>query len=49
MAVAQMKIENYEKSLNYLDRLLQIEPDGINSRALKKLLLKKYINKTEQE
>ena len=49
MAVAQMKIENYEESLRYLDRLLEIEPDGINSRALRKLLLKKYINKEEQE
>ena len=45
MAVAQMKIKNYEESLKYLDRLLEIEPDGINSRALKKLLLKKYFNK----
>lgn len=49
MAVAQMKIENYEESLKYLDKLLAIEPDGINSRALKKLLLKKYINKEKQE
>ena len=43
MAVAQMKIKRYEDSLKYLDKLLAIEPDGINSRALKKLLLKKYI------
>lgn len=43
MAAAQKKLENYEKSMEYLDRLLAIEPDAINARALKKLLLQKYI------
>ena len=43
MAAAQKKLENYEKSMEYLDKLLAIEPEAINARALKKLLLQKYI------
>ena len=43
MAAAQKKLENYEKAMEYLDRLLAIEPEAINARALKKLLLQKYI------
>ena len=43
MAAAQMKIKEYHKSLEYLEKLLQIQPDSINAKALKKLLLNKYI------
>jgi tetratricopeptide (TPR) repeat protein len=43
MATAQKKLANYEQSMVYLDRLLAVEPDAINARALKKLLLQKYI------
>jgi len=43
MAAAQKKLKNYEKAMEYLDRLLSIEPEAINARALKKLLLQKYI------
>lgn len=43
MAAAQKKLEKYEKAMEYLDRLLAIEPDAVNARALKKLLLQKYI------
>ncbi len=43
MAATQKKLENYHKSLEYLERLLQIEPEAINARALKKLILQKYI------
>ena len=43
MAAAQKKLGNYEVSLEYLDKLLEIEPEAINARALKKLLLQKYI------
>lgn len=43
MAAAQKKLENYHQSLEYLERLLQIEPEAINARALKKLILQKYI------
>jgi len=43
MAAAQKKLKNYEKSMEYLDRLLAVEPGAVNARALKKLLLQKYI------
>nr|QGT49678.1 hypothetical protein Melaina855_0650 [uncultured Candidatus Melainabacteria bacterium] len=43
MAAAQKKLGNYHKSLEFLERLLQIEPDAIQAKALKKLILQKYI------
>ncbi len=43
MAAAQKKLKNYHKSLEYLERLLKIEPQAIHAKALKKLLLQKYI------
>ena len=43
MAAAQKKIENYQEALKYLNRLLAIEPEAINARALKKLLESKYL------
>lgn len=43
MAAAQKKLQNYNKSLEYLEKLLEIQPDAIHARALKKLLLQKYI------
>lgn len=43
MAAAQKKLENYEKALEYLERLLAIEPEAVNARALKKLLIQKYL------
>lgn len=43
MAAAQKKIKNYNESLKYLEKLLEIEPQAIHARALKKLLLQKYI------
>ncbi len=43
MAAAQKKIGDYHKALEYLERLLKIEPNAIHARALKKLLLQKYI------
>ena len=42
-AVVKMKLEDYKGSVEILDRILEIEPDAIHSRALKKLLLKKYL------
>jgi len=44
MACVQKKLEKYDKSLEYLERLLKLEPEAIHARALKKLLLQKYIN-----
>lgn len=43
MAAAQKKLGDYHKALEYLERLLQIEPDAIHAKAFKKLLLQKYI------
>ena len=43
MAAAQKKKENYNLALEYLEKLLKIQPDSIHARALKKLLLQKYI------
>ena len=43
MGAAQKKLGNYNKSLEYLDRVLAIEPDAIMAKALKKLILKKYL------
>ena len=43
MAAAQKKLGDYHKALEYLEKLLQIEPQAVNARALKKLILQKYI------
>jgi tetratricopeptide (TPR) repeat protein len=43
MAAAQKKLGDYHKSLEYLERLLKLEPQAVHARALKKLLLQKYI------
>jgi len=43
IAAAHKKIGNYNKAVEYLDKLISIEPDAINAKALKKLLLQKYI------
>lgn len=42
-AAAYKKIGDYHKSLEYLERLLKLQPDAVHARALKKLLLQKYI------
>ena len=43
MAAAQKKLENYHSALEYLEKLLQIEPEAVHAKALKKLILQKYI------
>jgi len=43
MAAAQKKLGDYHKSLEYLDKLLQLEPEAVHAKALKKLILQKYI------
>ena len=43
MAAAQKKLGDYHKALEYIELLLQIEPQAVNARALKKLILQKYI------
>ena len=43
MAAAYKKLEDYHKALEYLEKLLQISPDHVYGKALKKLILQKYI------
>ncbi len=43
LAAAHKKLGNYHEALKHLDNLLAIEPEAVNARALKKLLLQKYI------
>ena len=43
LAAAHKKLGNYHQALKHLDNLLAIEPKTVNARALKKLLLQKYI------
>lgn len=42
-AVVKMKMKEYKQAVEYLDKLLAIEPEAIQSRALKKLILQKYL------
>ncbi|MBE7709614.1 MAG: tetratricopeptide repeat protein [Cyanobacteria bacterium SIG32] len=42
-AAAYKKLGDYHKALEYLEKLLQIEPDAVVAKALKKLILQKYI------
>ena len=44
MAATLKKQGKYNEALEYLDKLLEIEPEAVQARALKKLLLQKYIN-----
>jgi tetratricopeptide (TPR) repeat protein len=43
LAAAYKKKGEYKKALESLDKLLSLQPDSIHARALKKLLLQKYI------
>ena len=43
MAAAYKKLGDYHKALEYIEKLLQIEPQHIYGRALKKLILTKYM------
>ena len=43
MAAAHKKLGNYHKALEYLEKLLELEPEAVHARALKKLILQKYI------
>ena len=43
MAAALKKLEKYNEALIYLDRVLELQPDFIHARALKKLILNKYL------
>ena len=43
MAAAYKKLGDYHKTLEYIEKLLQVEPQHIYGKALKKLILQKYI------
>lgn len=43
LAAAYKKKGEYNKALEALEKLLELQPDSIHARALKKLLLQKYI------
>ena len=47
MAAAQKKLGKYHKALEYLEKLLEIEPQAVNAKALKQLILQKYIVKND--
>lgn len=42
-AVIQKKMEDYKGAVETLDKILRIDPTAVYSRALKKLILQKYI------
>lgn len=43
IAAAHKKLGNYKIAVEYLDKLLDIEPAAVQASALRKLLLQKYI------
>ena len=43
MAAAYKKLGDYHKALEYLEKLLEIEPQAVHAKALKKLILTKYM------
>lgn len=43
MAAALKKIEKYNEAIEYLDLVLELQPDFIHARALKKLIIQKYL------
>ena len=43
LVIEAIKSGNHEKALEYLEILLQIEPEAVHAKALKKLILQKYI------
>lgn len=42
-AVVKKKLQDYKGAVKLLDKALEIEPDAVYSRALKKLILQKYM------
>ena len=44
MAIIYKNLEDYQSSIKALDKILAIDEQSINARALKKLLIKKYLN-----
>ena len=44
-ATLKKKFEDYEGALQSLDKVLEIDPQAVYSKALKKLILQKYLKK----
>ena len=44
MAVIYKNLGEYKLSIQTLDKILDIDEQSVNARALKKLLIKKYLN-----
>jgi tetratricopeptide (TPR) repeat protein len=44
-AIVKMKLKEYETAIALLNKVLQIEPNAIHSKALKKLIEQKYLKK----
>lgn len=42
-ATIKKKLKDYHGAVDYLDRVLAIEPQAVYSRALKKLIMQKYL------
>ena len=42
-AVIKKKLQDYRGALKYLDKAIEIEPEAVHSRALKKLIQQKYL------
>ena len=45
MAAVEKKLGEYHSALEYIEKLLLISPDALHAKALKKLILMKYIVK----
>ena len=43
MGAALKKVEKYQESLKYLDKAIELQPDFIHAKALKNLILQKYL------
>ena len=45
LGAALKKLEKYEDAIKYLNKAIEIEPDAVNAKALKKLIETKYLKK----
>ncbi len=43
LAAAQKKIGEYQECLKHLDKAIELQPDFIHAKALKKLIIQKYM------
>ena len=44
MGALKKKLGEYEEAIKYLNKVIEIEPDAVHAKALKKLILTKYLN-----